>query len=101
MKFYKYILEKASPFDKDPEYMVVDTKVSNSYIVTKWTNKKDPRDIYHVTKGNDKWFCSCPTRMKPCKHIALVKQWLKDGKPSPLGTTFDKELKLFLQKYDV
>lgn len=77
-----HINEKESIFDKNPDYQIVDAKAKNSYIVTSWTHGKSPKNIYTVTKSGNKWSCDCPTRTTYCKHIDMVKQWIKDGKPS-------------------
>lgn len=95
----KYIEEKASLFDKDPEYIIKDAKETNKFIVSKWTHGKEPRDVYTITKGKTSWTCTCPVRSS-CKHISLVKEWIKEGKPNPIGD-FDSEFKLWLvKKYD-
>lgn len=93
-----HVDEKASLFDKEPDYQIVDAKSKNSYIVTSWTHGKEPRNIYIVNKAGNKWICNCPTRTPYCKHIDMVKQWLKDGKPSEWDIDADELKKLLRNK---
>jgi len=74
--------EKVSIFDKDPDYQIIDAKSKNSYIVTSWTHGKEPKNIYIVNKTGNKWSCNCPTRTLYCKHIDMVKEYLRKGKPN-------------------
>jgi len=92
--------EKASLFDDDPDYLIIDAKVKNSYVVTSWTHGKAPKNVYTVSKAGKKWLCNCPTRTSYCKHIDMVKQWLKDGKPSEWQVDM-KELKKILNSKGV
>lgn len=81
------VLEKNSIFDKDPDYLVREVTKGN-YQVTKWTKGKEPKEIYdikHFEKTN-KWTCNCPTKIKPCKHIGMVRDWIKMGKKIPFNT---------------
>jgi hypothetical protein len=97
----RYIVEKESIMDKNPEYIIKDTKTPNQYIVTKWTHGKAPKDVYTISNNNNKWYCNCPAHKGYCKHIDLVKEWIKEGKPNQIGADFDQELKLFMKKYNV
>ena len=74
------------------DYMVQETGPSQ-YTVTKWEGKNYPTAEYRVVEGPN-WSCNCPARV-PCKHVALVKKWLKSGKPSYVD---EKYLVDFLKK---
>jgi hypothetical protein len=88
MKIKEYLNEKVGLFDKDPEYIISDAKSKNTYIVTSWTHGKEPTNIYTVSKFGNKWSCNCPSKYH-CKHMDMVKEWLKNGKPSE----FDVDMK--------
>lgn len=99
----KELDEKVGLFDKDPEYIIRDDKVMNSYIVTAWTHGKAPSNVYtvsHQTHGN-KWVCNCPVRTPNCKHVKMVKEWIKDGKPSLIDKESEDELRKFLKQRGV
>ena len=87
MRLGTYLHEKADIFGKDAEYTVKETG-SNEYKVYKWTHGKNPVEEYtcsHYPKTG-KWHCTCPDAMRTkgnCKHTAIVKEWLKEGKPNP------------------
>jgi len=84
MKFIDYISEKVGFFDKDADYMIREIG-SNEYEVTKWIKGKNPDEIYRCfhNKSNNKWSCSCPVKVMPCKHVKMTKSWLAAGKPNP------------------
>ena len=75
-------LEEATLFE--PEYMVRETEL-NTYEVTKWTHGKAPTGIYTVRLFK-KESCDCPARGK-CRHIQIVKDWIKAGKKSAIPLT--------------
>ena len=95
--------EKVSIFSKDPDYIIKDAGTTkNDFIVTSWTHGKSAENIYFVSKGGTKWTCNCPDRTPNCKHIQMVKQWLKDGKPSLfLDKEADDELRRLLSRKGV
>jgi len=80
----KELSEKVGLFDSDIDYIIKDDKLKNSYVVTSWTTGKAPKNVYTVSKAGNKWSCNCPTKTSYCKHIDMVKEWIKDGKPNPL-----------------
>jgi len=68
----------------------------NEYGVTKWTKGDTPSQIYSCyDRGKGKWECSCPAR-GTCKHIKMVKEWIKKGKPAAYDTS---DLDVLLKKY--
>lgn len=75
MRIREYLVEI---FDTD--YQVRELKY-DTYQVTKWIKGKNPDNIYNILKYGGSWSCDCPVRGK-CKHIDLVKKWIKDGKPN-------------------
>lgn len=94
MKIKEYLNEKVGLFDTDPDYAIVDGKSKNTYIVTSWTHGKSPENVYTVRKVGNKWMCNCPSKYH-CKHMDMVAEWLKDGKPSDFDVDM-RELKSVL-----
>ena len=72
------------------------------YEVSTWTRGDRPTSIYTVRDlGKGKWFCNCASRKKPCKHITMVKKWIKKGKSGYTDKgdkEFEKLAKRFLKK---
>lgn len=102
MKIRKYLTnEKVSLFDSDVEYLIKDSKTKNSYILTSWTTGKQPKNIYTVTQQKNKWVCNCPVRSNSCKHIKMVKDWIKDGKPSIVDPDVEDDIRQMLRKKGV
>jgi len=103
MRLHNYITEKESLFDKDADYIIKDSKVPNSYIISKWTRGRGgAKDVYTVTEKSSKWSCNCPSgRSGSCKHVTLVKGWIKKGKPLPGGFMSDDELYIALKGYGI
>jgi hypothetical protein len=100
MRLNNYLVEKESLFDKDPEYIAKEGKQPNTYIVSKWTRGKTPRDVYHIQGSGNNWKCSCPTGRKGgCKHVKFVKEWIKNGKPNPYDISSD-DVKNFFKMYE-
>ena len=64
-----------------PEYLVRRDK-QGTYVVTKWEGGERPTAIYTVTENNRGVSCNCPGsyRDKNCKHIQLVKEYMKNPK---------------------
>lgn len=92
MKLRDYIAEKAGIFDDDPEYQVRNVSGTH-YQVTKWLNGKQPREVFDVMdKGTRGWSCNCPVRSS-CKHIQMVKDWIKAGSPTGIPTAKDLKWK--------
>jgi hypothetical protein len=97
MKFNEYITETTGFFDKEADYIIREIRSgSNEYEVSKWVKGKQPEATYRCYKRNNVWNCTCPTRIKPCKHIKLVKEWIAKGKKNPYDPedigTWAKEL---------
>ena len=84
MKFDEYINEKVGFFDKESDYIIRELKGSE-YEVSKWNKGKAPEVTYRCYKrsGSNSWSCTCPTKVRPCKHAEMVKKWIADGKPNP------------------
>lgn len=83
---YENILEGKSKFWKGKEDYVIREIGKNTYEITVWGRGDTPDAIYTVKmnpKGTD-GFCDCPARAR-CKHIKMVKDWIKAGKPSEFG----------------
>ena len=51
--------------------------------VTKFDDTDSPVDHYPFSSRG----CTCPARARNCKHLKIVKQWEKLGKP--IGSVFD------------
>ena len=64
-----------------PQYLVRKGKHGNE--VTKFDDTDSPVDHYPFSSRG----CSCPARARNCKHLKIVKQWEKLGKP--VGSVFD------------
>lgn len=55
-------------------------KVRNRFEVAKYDGEHDvPMDTYITILSQDT--CTCPSYKMPCKHIDLVKRWLKLDEP--------------------
>lgn len=64
-----------------PQYLVRKGKHGNE--VTKFDDTDSPVDHYPFSSRG----CTCPARTRNCKHLKIVKQWEKLGKP--IGSVFD------------
>ena len=64
-----------------PQYLVRKGKFGNE--VTKFDDTDSPVDHYPFGSRG----CSCPARARNCKHLKIVKEWEKLGKP--VGAVFD------------
>jgi hypothetical protein len=101
MKLKNYLEEKASLWDVDVDYVIKDGKSLNSYVVTSWTTGKGPKNIYNVIDTHGKWSCNCPAK-GICKHIQMVKEYLRNGKPDPFkDPELENKLKKMLSKKGV
>jgi len=99
MKIKDFLIEKESFLDKDPDYQI--RKVTNKYYqVTKWGRGKAPKEVYDVYENPNGWKCNCAVR-GVCKHIKMVKDWIKDGMPNAWDPKdIDKQFKKLLVKDD-
>ena len=90
------ILEGGSLFDTDPDYIIREVS-KDRYQVAKFTHGKAPSEVYDIThfSKDSRWSCTCPSKIKPCKHIDSVRQWIKDGKKMFFDLEKNKE---FLNK---
>ena len=83
---------------QNADYIIRELKEgTNEYQVTKWISGKAPDEIYRClhNKVNNRWTCSCPARMFTCKHILMVKDWMKRGKKSFID---EKPMRDFIRK---
>jgi hypothetical protein len=85
MKFEDYIKEGRTDFWKDYTEYFIRELGKNKYEVSVWKRGDTPSAIYTVSNIGNKWMCDCPARKGTDKHVQLVKDWIKAGKPSPFG----------------
>jgi hypothetical protein len=79
----KEIFNENEFLEKFTDYIIREIRAgSNEFEVTKFMRGKAPKEIYRCVKGPVKWTCTCPSKIKPCKHINMVKKWISDGKKS-------------------
>lgn len=45
--------------------------------IAKFEDSRYPVDVYHITNGQ----CDCPSWRHPCKHIAMLSEWLQQEQP--------------------
>lgn len=77
---------------KDHEYRRKN-RYSVTYTVAKFNYHRYPEAIYEVKEGRFGWECTCPAHVKhgvSCKHIQMVIDWVKAGKPSPFDFLLDE-----------
>lgn len=79
----------------DPTYMIREVPVRGAdlaFEIAKFAGGKEPSAVYEVLKIGRKWICDCPGFRKGHssgprhKHIRLVQEWIKRGKPDPIMT---------------
>jgi hypothetical protein len=63
-----------------PQYMVRKGKIG--YEIAKFDDTDTPVDVYTVGYRG----CSCPARSKSCKHVKILKAWLKTSEE---GVVYD------------
>jgi hypothetical protein len=63
-----------------PQYMVRKGKIG--YEIAKFDDTDTPVDVYTVGYRG----CSCPARSKSCKHVKIIKAWLKTNEE---GVVYD------------
>lgn len=100
MRLNRYITEKKGFFDEYPDYIIKENK-PHQYVISKWTKDKAPDQVYTITEKSNKFSCTCPgnsAKKVECVHIKMLKDWIKAGKPSAIGSNFDTEWKHFLSK---
>ena len=82
----------------DTEYYIKRTK--DGFQVAKFEFKTHPKSIYYQDAGLST--CSCPVgRRGNCKHIQMVKKWIKDGEPvfAPFNSeSFDEHVEEILDR---
>jgi 2'-5' RNA ligase len=74
--------------DIKPDYLVRSDK-PGTFLVTKWEGSDRPSAVYTITESNRGLSCNCPNsyRDKNCKHIQLVKDYIKKPSEANLKTT--------------
>ena len=79
----------------EPEYLIREIE-PDTYEVSKWTHGSGPVEIYTVRMFKNKKTCTCPAR-GVCKHIKMVREWIKKGKnpPIPLSNLDVGKIKYF------
>jgi len=91
MKFKEYLKEGKSDFYKDDVDYIIRELGKGKYEISVWKRGDTPSAVYTCTeKGN----CTCPAR-GTCKHVKLVKDWIKAGKPNKF---FTKNVKAAVQR---
>lgn len=48
--------------------------------ISKWGEKREPLAVYNIRQDNHGWSCNspgCSMSGKQCKHVKLLKEWLK------------------------
>lgn len=64
------------------------------FTVAKFSDRKHPDKVYRVLIGEGgHGTCSCPARKaNDDKHVIMVRNWLKAGRPEPAFVTEDGEV---------
>jgi hypothetical protein len=99
MKFESYIKEGKSDFWKTVEgsEYLINQLGKNVYQVAVFTRGDTPTKIYKCNGDENHMMCNCPSR-KTCKHIKLVKDWIKAGKPeNPFFAGSVKKVKEYIK----
>lgn len=80
MRLIDWLIEKKL---FEPEYIIREIE-PQLFEVSKWTKGSGPAAVYRVEyttrHGKKYWRCSCPVKGSRCKHIKMVKEWIKKGK---------------------
>jgi len=97
MKFEEYIGEGRAKFWKGSEEYYIRDIGGNKYQVAVFVRGDTPDVVYTTTEKT----CDCPSRKIPCKHIQMVKKWIKEGKPSAFGKSVKKGVLDGLKKMGV
>lgn len=85
MKFKDYINEGKAKFHAGGEEYFIREVGKDKYEVAVFLRGDTPDNVYKVNKIGNKWSCNCPARKAPDKHVKMVQDWLKAGKPSDFG----------------
>jgi hypothetical protein len=96
MKFKDYVTEGRTDFWKDYTEYYIREMGKNKYEVSVWKRGDTPSAVYICSENS----CDCPARGK-CKHMQLVKDWIKAGKPSPFGKDVKDDVLKKLKKMGV
>ena len=98
-KFEKeYVKEGSQKFWKGKEEYFIREVGTNKYEVTVFVRGDTPEAVYIVNKSGSKWRCNCPARKGTDKHVKMVQEWLKAGKPSDFGKNVKKDVLNKLKK---
>lgn len=103
MKFRDYVREGKQDFWKKvegTEYLFREVGPGH-YEVSAWTRGDTPSEIYHCyDRGKNRWSCSCPAR-GVCKHIKMVKKWLKSPRTDVPSSQDWKEMRKHMKKLGI
>jgi len=102
MKFFNYLIEaikikKVSKPDfmtsmgLEAEYSVTELE-PNVYQIAKFTHGKEPSELYRCTWTGNKWKCNCYSKANTCKHIKIVRDFVKGKKRSEFQKWIEKKL---------
>ena len=101
-KFKKeYVKEGSQKFWKGKEEYSIREVGTNKYEVTVFVRGDTPESVYIVNKLGSKWFCNCPARKGTDKHVSMVQEWIKAGKPSDFGKNVKGDVLNKLKKMGV
>lgn len=102
MKFKDYVVEGKAKFHKGGEEYFIREVGMHKYEVAVFLRGDTPDNVYTVQKkGGGGWMCNCPARGPKDKHIKLVQEWLKAGKPSDFGKDVKGDVLKGLKKMGV
>ena len=91
MKFKEYLKEGKTDFYKNDVDYIVKEIGKEKYEVSVWKRGDTPSNVYTCT---EKGYCTCPAR-GTCKHVKLLRDWIKAGKPNKF---FTKNVKLAVKR---
>ncbi len=72
------------------EYYVTQSS-SVHFMIAKFGDKREPFDVYDVIGEH----CNCPSPKTPCKHVIMLKEWVKLDIPS--NYYYDVESETFVK----
>jgi len=94
------LIPEASLFDKVTDY-VIKENTPHEYIISKWSSGKEPKEVYRINHlpASKRWVCTCPAGKKgTCKHVRMVKDWIKNGKTPAIP---DEDMGKLLKKLKI
>jgi hypothetical protein len=100
-KINKYLNEGKSNFWKGQTDYLIRQIGKDVYEVSGWKRGDTPSVLYKCSGSGKKMKCNCPAR-GPCRHIKMVQDWIKMGKPDhPFFGDVKKEVAKGLKKLGV